>query len=506
MKRKILSVLLASAMVFSMAACGNQPATGNDGSTPAPQGGNTSAPDAAATAEPTAPPKSEGEMLADQYNGFVETPMNLNGRVIRIASSVNWKWDYIKTADGKDDLEGTKEKDREIIEVLKQIEKDYNCKFEVTGKRKGKDIVKDLVEGKAANDMPYDILDEGVSDTYLDQIFAQGLVMDLNDPAVKDIMKVDSNPWKTESEYGIYNGTQYGINFVTRNSSNDLRNVLLFNTTLAEQYGLGDIYKMAQNGEWTWAKFEEMCNKIKSSMSGSLVAPAGYGQENLLMPMMVASNGANIAERDASGKLKYTMMTDKALAAANKVYEWRQNGLMAIGVKEDSTGIDLQGFIDGKCVFFFDFYGDLQKITQRDSSVALDGNTYKFGLLPCPIGPDGDKCHGVTYSADLQMIVNGIKNPEEVAAVLVAIANRTSKSAKYVYDVETENTLQDEGSVEMLKLMYEDMRVDQSRTFTGIGIKGANQKVLKLEATPAEAFGSIAEETQGIYDGTVTKW
>ena len=273
-----------------------------------------------------------------------------------------------------------------------------------------------------------------------------------------------------------------------------------------EQYGLGDIYQMVQNNEWTWAKFEEMCNKIKSSMSGSLVAPAGYGQENLLMPMMVASNGANVAERDASGKLKYTMMTDKALAAANKVYEWRQSGLLAIGVKEDSTGIDLQGFIDGKCVFFFDFYGDLQKITQRDKSLALDGNTYKFGLLPCPIGPDGDKCHGVTYSADRQRIVAGIDKPEEVAAVLVAIANRTSKSAKYVYDVETENTLQDEGSIEMLKIMYEDMRVDQSRVFTGVGIKGANQKVLKLEATPAEAFGSISEETQGIYDGTVTKW
>lgn len=513
MKRKVLSVLLASAMVFSMAACGNEPA-GSSGSgsstTPAPQGENTSAPETQATPEPT---KSEGELLAEQYNGFVETPMNLNGRVIKIACSVDWKYERKYDADGK---EITADKDRAVIDILDQIEKDYNCTIEAT-KIKGKDVVNKLNDDMLGGTVEYDIVDQGVSDTYTDKIFSQGLVMDLNDPSIKDIIKVDTNPWKPQSDYGIYNGVQYGVNFVTQNSSNDLRNALLFNIDLAEQYKLGDIYGMVKDGTWTWEKFEELCEKIKTE-SGNTVTPCGYGKENLLFPMVMSSNGAATGRRDESGKMQFTALEDSALQAANWIYKLRQNGYMAIndnkaaagsiGIEKSKNSAKAEKFFeDGACVFYFDFYGDLQKLTGNSSSPIE--TKYTFGLLPCPLGPNAvankDTCHGVTYSVDLQMIVNGTKNPEEVAAVLVAIANRTSKVAQNVYDTETELTLQDAGSVEMFKLMYEDMRSDYSRAYCKIGIGGACNKILSLEATPKEAFEAIQAETQGIYDGTVIK-
>lgn len=512
MKRKILSVLLASAMVFSIAACGNQPAESGNNATPAPQGGNTntSAPETQATPAPTEVAKSEGELLAEKYNGFVETPMDLHGRVIRIACSVGWKYNRLYSATGE---ETTVEKDREFIDVLDQIAKDYNCSFEVTPSRKGKNIVQDLQDGVTTGDVLYDIIDEGVSDTYMDKIFSQGLVMDLNDPAVKDIIKVDTNPWKPQSDYGIYNGVQYGVNFVTTNSTNDLRNALLFNIDLAEEYKLGDIYEMVKKNEWTWEKFEELCEKIKKE-SGGTVTPCGFGKENLLFPMVLSANNAATGRRDASGKMQYTALEDVALQASNWIYKLRQNGVMAPASGEGSIGVGRtekttaeKYFEDGACVFFFDFYGDLQKLT-GNSSNAIE-TKYTFGLLPCPLGPEavknGDTCHGVTYSVDLQMIAAGIEKPEEVAAVLVAIANRGSKVAQNVYDVETEKTLQDEGSVEMFKIMYEDMRSDYSRAYCKIGISTACNKILNLEATPKEAFEGIQQETQGIYDGTIIK-
>lgn len=514
MKRKVLSVLLASAMVFSIAACGNEPAQGSGGSgsaaTPAPSGENTAAPaDTQATPAPTEVPMSEGELLAQQYNGFVETPMDLHGREIKIMCSVDWKYERKYDATGK---ETTAEKDREVIDILDQIEKDYNCTI-TAEKIKGKDAVVRLNDEMLTGAPTFDIVDQGVSDTYTDKIFSMGLVMDLNDPAIKDIIKVDSNPWKAQSDYGIYNGVQYGINFVTQNSSNDLRNALLFNVDLAEQYELGDIYGMVKDNKWTWAVFEEMCEKIVAK-SGGTVTPCGYGKENLLFPMVLSSNNAATGRRDANGMMQYTALEQPAIDAANWVYNLRQKGYMAfndgkaaagsIGIEKSKNSAKAEKFFeDGACVFYFDFYGDLQKLNGNSDSPIE--SPYRFGLLPCPVGPNGDTCHGVTYSVDLQMIVNGTKNPEEVAAVLVAIANRTSKVAENVYAVETDNTLSDEGSVEMFKLMYEDMRSDYSRAYKGVGISGACNKILSLESTPAQAFEAIQAETQGIYDGTIVK-
>lgn len=106
----------------------NTPAGAN---TAAPSS-NTAAPTAAPTATPPVDTRTEGEKLADQYNGFVETPMDLKGRTIRIASYVGGRYDYVKTKEGKDDVANTNTQTIKVIEILKGIEKDYNCKFEVT--------------------------------------------------------------------------------------------------------------------------------------------------------------------------------------------------------------------------------------------------------------------------------------------------------------------------------------------------------------------------------------
>ena len=134
MKRKVLSVVLAAAMVFSMAACGNNDAgnegnSGNSGSdvntpTAAPSSDNGGGSSAEATPAPTEDPRSEGEKLADQYNGFVETPMDLNGRTIRIAASVGTRYNYAKDANGNDDPDNTNEATIEIVKIMEQIEAD----------------------------------------------------------------------------------------------------------------------------------------------------------------------------------------------------------------------------------------------------------------------------------------------------------------------------------------------------------------------------------------------
>ena len=102
------------------------------------------------------------------------------------------------------------------------------------------------------------------------------------------------------------------------------------------------------------------------------------------------------------------------------------------------------------------------------------------------------------------MIANNVEKPEEVAAVLVAIANRCVKHD--IENTELATSLMDEESKDMVMMMYNDMRSDISRKVTGKGtdlsnkVSSANTSVLKLEKTPAQAYSEIAEAMQQLYD------
>lgn len=533
MKKKAISIMLAAVMICSMAACGGKYGDRDrrhereedktlsvDGEaaeqTSAPAPALTLAPTPDPTPAPTPAPKTEGEKLADQYNGFVETPMDLNGRTIRIACSAASRYNYVQT-DGRDDIAMTSVGTLDVVDILKEIEKDYNCKIKVTPGRKGEEIIQDLIDGRAAGSPYYDIIEMNVSETGMDQIYAQGMLMELNDPAVKDIVRVDTNPWRDQSDFGIYQGKQYAVSFVTKNSSDDPRNALLFNRTLAEQYGLGDLYGMVRDGTWTWAKFEELCESITKQSNGA-VASAGYSKESLIFPMTVFSNGGRVAEY-IDGRLTYVADKDeKTIAAADWLYRLREKGYLApgreekdAGGSEDGTtaqsGLGFDDFKRGKCVFFFDTYRDLSKLVFITAAEYVDPSAFdSYGLLPHPLGPDSDGTyHSVTCSADVQAICAGVEKPEEVAAVLVAIANRTSRTLEKFYEIEVVATLSSSDDLDMLKIMCNDMRSDYSRIATGNAIGSACTHVLRMEQSGREAFEAIAEETRKIYEGTLRK-
>lgn len=515
MKRKILSVVLAAAMVMSVAACGNDANPGSNpsgsGSEPSgstPDSGNQATPEPVA-ATPEVDNRTPGEKLADEYYGFVETPMNLNGRVITLVTQPATRYAMAKDAAGNDDPEHTPEASQEIVRILKEIEKDYNCTINVEIV-KGSKVVEAMQSDFAAGDVKYDILDYGVSDTYVDQLVGNGLIMDMNDPAIADIIKFGTNPWSKQSDYGNFNGTQYAVQFDTNNTSNILRNALLFNVDLARDLlgDEGDIYSYVKNGTWTWEKFEELCAKIVQNRPSDDIVPAAYGKENLMFPMVVFSNNGKIADvRD--GKLTYTMNEDNALAAANWIVNLMDKGYLAHNAKEEKkdeytpqNDYQMAQFTAGQAVFFFDFYGDLQKYAN-----GTETTDYIMGVVPHPLGPAavaaGDTYHGVTYSVDLKMIAAGTEKPEEVAAVLVAIANRCLKHD--IENTELKVSLMDEGSKDMVMLMYNNMRSDLSRRVKGVGIGGANKEVLRGAKTPAQAYGELAGKEQALYDENINK-
>ncbi|MBE5960459.1 MAG: extracellular solute-binding protein [Lachnospiraceae bacterium] len=438
-----------------------------------------------ATPEPTAQTLSPGEQLAAEYTGFVETPMDLGGRTIKFLTTASSRYTY------KENKDETSNETIEIIKAIESIEKDYNCKIEIE-QLKAEEMVTALVTAKAAGDVYCDILEFGCSDTYLEQIYSANLVMPVDDPEIKDIIKFDTNPWLPASQFGRMFGEQYGVHFKTNNSGDLLRGVVLFNKQLADKYNLGNLYDMVNNKEWTFAKLDEMCASIASQSDGT-VYPILYNQEGIILPMLIYANGGSCAEYTDSG-YKFTALSDQTLEAINLAVDWKQKGYMhpSCEKRKEAEGI----FANGEAVFFFTNYASLKKYTQ--GTIPMEDSV---GLLPGPAGPSGDgNYNAVSYTEALFHVMNNVEKPDEVAAVLVALANRTAK--RDMIETELMETLQDEESAQMLQLMYDNMNCDFSRSISlsRIPLSAANKEIMNLEKTPKEAYEELETTIQTVYD------
>jgi len=434
----------------------------------------------------------EGELLAEQYNGFVETPMDLGGRTIRIVTDVRTRYVY-KEVDGVPTPEQTGNDTVSVVKALESIEKDYNCKFEIE-QLKGKDLVSALVTAQSNGDVYCDILEFGCSSTYLEQIYGANLCMDLNDPKIADIVKVEENPWLPASKFGQFKGNWYGVHFKTQNSSDLLRGVLLFNKELAAQYGLPDLYEMVKNGTFTFDAFGDMMASIASQSDGT-VYPFLFSQEGLYYPAMVAANGSNVATYE-NGVYSFNGLSPESLEALNVTVDWQNKGYYHPACNERKTNED--NFAQGEAVFMVANYTALSKMKAGGSKESQ----YTFGLLPMPIGPSNTEkqYNAVSYTEAMFNIMNNVEKPEEIAAVLVAIANRTSKQNMIDSEIESGN-LMDAESAEMLQLMYDNMVCDYSRSIstTRGKLSSACTSIFKGEKTPQQAFEEIKAEVDELF-------
>lgn len=500
---KITGISLASIMAFSMTGCGNTNTTENNtnNSTQNTTVNNTATSDI--KADITEKALTEGEKLAEQYNGFVETPMDLGGRTIRIITDSIGKFKLANDDKGNPSREATDNQVLYIVDAMEKIEQDYNCKFEYT-KLKGAELVEQTLAAKAAGDTIGEILEFGVSSTYPDQLYSNNICIALDSPELIDIVQPYSNPWHSASGFGNMYGHQYGVHFKAYNTADVLRSVIVFNKDLAEKYNVGNLYDMVRNKTWTFDNFKQICANIASQANGE-VYPFLYHQEGLTIPMFAAANGGSFSENTATG-FKFTAVQDNTLEAMNFIVDLAKQGYIHPG-SENKKNAGLT-YANGEAVFFAGGYSILRNF----KSGTYDTNS-EFGLLPAPLGPNGTEYCSISYTEQLFNIFNGNEKPEEIAAVFVAIANRTSKKEKDIIEQELMNTLFDEDSAEMLELMYNNTLCDYSREFTEARkiIPNAVRSTLKaneapaftFEKTPKEAMEEIEATVQASYDNII---
>jgi hypothetical protein len=388
-----------------------------------------------------------------------------------------------------EDADATPNETIDVIEIMRQIAEDYNCEFtyEVALGQSGHLSV--LRNNRIGGETPIDLMNMGNTHTAKEPFFQDMLYMHVHHPAISDVMKMDENPWHDAGKLTTMLGHQFGVHFLMANSGQLLRSVFTFNKDYQERYSLGNLYDMVFNKTWTWDAFESTCTRVFTESNG-LVIPIAMRRESEITPGLVASNAGRLVDITPEGFVFIAHENDATLAAVDFLVR-----LNLAGYIFESVDLAWIRAANGEAMFLPGMNEPLRQFTRDQIPTE-----FRFGMLPTPIGPNMDDYVSAQFAADMWYILNDIPYPEEVAAVLVAMANRLTKIN--IRETELFHGLQDEQSADIMMMLLDRIVIDYSRAMGGSRnrITDAVRAAMTGNQTPVQAFQAQQTTIQNAFN------
>lgn len=165
------------------------------------------------------------------------------------------------------------------------------------------------------------------------------------------------------------------------------RQCLFWNKRILQENGYDPdvIYDLQKSGEWTWAKFEEMCaNLTKDTDNDGVIdqyAMASFNSEFTWAALI--SNGGSIVKQDSDGKYALNLESDNSMEALNWTKKMFVNYQMpqAEGAAWDYFKT---AFTNGEVAFYVNQEYDAQP------NGLLANMKDDWGMACFPLGPNGN--------------------------------------------------------------------------------------------------------------------
>lgn len=308
--KRVIATALVSAMAVSAAGCGNnaQPTTTDDtAATPETQ---IQADATATDATPETTVEPETEETPWQYQVITDAdgnPIDLGGMEIVLR---DW-W----TADEETEPANAYEEARE--EYLDWIQETYNFTIKQVAISSWASTPEDFANYATT----------GGDENYI-FILRQGseLVAAMNSGLMYDLSKLDCLDFSEEKwGNGVHevlskNGAIYGMSA----ADPEPKGGMYFNKRLLEEAGIDpmEIYELQENMEWTWDKFEELCQKVQADTDNDGVIDR-YAMTNFasdLYTCAVYSNGGDFIGNDGT-KYYNDLESEETMEALNWVLD-----------------------------------------------------------------------------------------------------------------------------------------------------------------------------------------
>lgn len=367
--KRVLATSLATAMAVSMAGCSNDTQTNGDAS-------KSSADDASVADDNSseAPAESSTEEEVGQYTVRTDengNPIDLGGIEVIIR---DW-W----SGDGER-KEASDAYEEARYEYLDWIQETYNF------------TIKEMTISSWAS-VPEDFSNYATTggDEYYVFALRPGaeLTAAMNSGLMYDVSSIDCFDF-SESKWsnGVHKmfskgGAIYGF----RGIDPEPKGGMYFNKRLLEDAGIDPktLYDYQENGEWTWDKFEEVCQAVQEDTDNDGVIDR-YAMANftsLFYPLAVYSNGGDFIAMDESGKYYNDLESEETLEALNWAYDMLQKYEMVYPA-DAAWDYWITAYVNGEAVFTAD---ECYRAGQFNNDFAMEDD---FGFLCFPKGPKMD--------------------------------------------------------------------------------------------------------------------
>ncbi len=251
-----------------------------------------------------------------------------------------------------------------------------------------------------------------------------------------------SKPWWNESvnKTLTFGDKLYAAYGYVNISLLDGQMVLAFNKEMAATYGLGDVYSMIDNKEWTLEKFLETSRGFEQVDDVFAIATYPY----LGAPALIYGMNVSLFSKNSEGFYEYDGLTDKFYEVRTKLFDVLQN--------DQITNIDwqtyVQSFREGRALFVVNSLGALR---------VYRSDRIDFGIIPFPMYSEeqGEYLSYTTNQVQGVCIPSSCKDPGRAVIVLENMCAETYRLIKddYYETLVNEKLLRDDESKRMVKMI-----------------------------------------------------
>ena len=386
-KRFAAVMMAAATMVTGLTACGGNGTAGTSGNGDAANSGDENkVSDVEDVAAGTESGSDDGEI--GQYTVLTDAdgnPYDLGGMDIII-------YDWF-TAD-QEDNEDASAYDEAREEYLDWIQSTYNFTIKQKAMTSWADSPEDFSNYAAT----------GGDENYIFCLYQGGALMSaeanglLYDLSTLDCLDFSDSKWESSVAQLMTtsDGKVYGLRAIPHEATAGI----YFNKRLLQEAGIDpeSIYELQRNKEWTWDKFEELCQQVQKDTDNDGVIDQ-YAMTNFtstLYSAAVISNGGQFVGKDENGMYYNDLESDATMEALNWALDMLDKYEM-VYPEDAAWDYTYTAFANGEAVF------TCEEAYRAGDWSGEDGMEDEFGFVCFPMGPRMD--HYVNYAKDNVFVI-----------------------------------------------------------------------------------------------------
>jgi ABC-type glycerol-3-phosphate transport system substrate-binding protein len=455
--KKILSILLFSAVLLITVSCGNENAdnSGTDSGTSAPDTGEMTE-----TAADTTDYKAD-YLPENMYDGY-------EFRIIVPDAEI---WDLTTTANVEEETGDTV--NDAIYKRNRLVEGKYDVKFKQITLPDLESLRMTFAKSTSAGSDDFDLC--MLISRHAWAAALNGSVTPVNDLPYLDI----SQPWyahDVNSEISI-NGKLYFAYSDECLNMFELTLGVLFNKKLTEDLSLGNMYSLVQNNEWTIDKFFGLSKTASADLNGDgeMMDSDRYGilsQFDMLYPCFWVSGGIKTVSKDNNDLLVFTGNGEKLFSVLDKVYQniyagekiyfdTFQDKISSFQYSDQTQQrrVSVSQFENNQGLFYVTGIGNIPALRAMESD---------FGILPFPKYDEAqEKYYSRVIDGWINCVPNTAQDLERTSIIMEALAVESKNITIPAYFEVALRTkyARDNESQEMLDIIHANRTMDIGDTF-----------------------------------------